>query len=337
MNIQGALKRVVDGGDLSEEEMIAVMTQVMEGGAGDVELAAFLTALRMKGETVPEILGAARVMRAKAEKLHVDADPVVDTCGTGGDGGQTFNISTAAAFVVAGCGITVAKHGNRAVSSRSGSADVLRALGVDIEAGPRQVEKCLAEVGIGFLFAPLLHGAMKHAAAVRRALGFRTIFNLLGPLTNPAGAHAQVVGVFGDAWVRPIGEVLKALGARHAFVVHGADGLDEITLTKTTHICEVAEGDVREYFIAPEELGLTRVPADKISGGTPEENAAIIRALLGGEPGPRADIVLLNAAAAVVAAGKAATLKEGLELARRSIASGAALEKLSALCRVSHS
>lgn len=337
MNIQHALERAIARKDLSEEEMVAVMTQVMEGGASDAALAAWLTALRMKGETVPEILGAARVMRAKAEKLHVDADPVVDTCGTGGDGGQTFNISTCAAFVVAGAGVTVAKHGNRAVSSRSGSADVLKALGVNIEAGRERVERCLAEVGIGFLFAPLLHGAMKHAAAVRRALGFRTVFNLLGPLTNPAGAHAQVVGVFDDPWVRPVGEVLNALGVRHAFVVHGADGLDEITNVKSTHICEVADGKLREYIVSPEDLDLGRAAPRDIQGGTPEENAEYVRGVLRGEPGPRADIVLMNAAAALVAAGKAEGLAAGLALARRAIESGAAQEKLAALCRVSQS
>lgn len=337
MNIHDALKRLIARHDLSEKEMEQVMTQVMEGGVAEAPLAAFLTALTMKGETVEEILGAARVMRAKSEKLSVNARPVVDTCGTGGDGGQTFNVSTCAAFVVAGAGVTVAKHGNRAVSSRSGSADVLKALGVNIDAGRETVERCLAEVGIGFLFAPLLHGAMKHAAAVRRALGFRTVFNLLGPLTNPASADCQVVGVFEDRWVRPVAEVLLALGARHAFVVHGADGMDEITIVKSTHVCELEGGSLKEYFIAPEDVGLSRALPEAIRGGTPEENAEFIRAVLGGQAGARTDIVLMNAAAALVAAGKAASLKDGVEAARGAIASGAALDKLAGLCRVSQS
>jgi anthranilate phosphoribosyltransferase len=337
MKIREALHRVVDGEDLTEEKMISVMEQIMNGDAGDLQLGAFITALRMKGESVNEITGAARVMRKKAESLNVASTNIVDTCGTGGDGGNTFNISTAAALVVAGAGITVAKHGNRAVSSRSGSADVLKSLGVNFEADKTVVEKCLEQVGIGFLFAPLMHGAMKHAAGIRKELGFRTIFNLLGPLTNPAHAHAQVVGVFSPKWVVPIAQVLKNLGCRHALVVHGDDGLDEITLMDRTSVCELSNGSIREYTISPEDFGLDRCSPDKVQGGSPEENAAIIRTVLDGTVGPKMDIVLLNAAAAIYAGGKADSLKEGLEIARKSILSGAARQKLDDLIRVSNS
>lgn len=337
MKIQEALHRVVDGADLAEVEMISVMEQIMEGTVGDAHMGAFLTALRMKGESVSEIVGAARVMRKKAESLNVASDNIVDTCGTGGDGGNTFNISTASAFVVAGAGLIVAKHGNRAVSSRSGSADVLKCLGVNIEADKMVVEKCLEQVGIGFLFAPLMHGAMKHAAGIRKELGFRTIFNLLGPLTNPAHAHAQVIGVFDRKWVVPIAQVLKDLGCRHAFVVHGDDGLDEITLMDKTSVCELSNGDIREYSISPEELGLERCSPDIVQGGSPEENAEIISSVLKGNEGPQTDIVLLNASAAICAGGKAKSLQEGVEIARQSILSGAALQKLDDLIRVSNS
>lgn len=337
MKIQLALGKVIDGIDLTEAEMVSVMNQIMEGAVGEPQLAAFLTALRMKGESVGEIVGAARVMRQKAETLHLSSDNIVDTCGTGGDGGNTFNISTASAFVVAGAGLTVAKHGNRAVSSRSGSADVLNCLGVNIEADKTVVEKCVEQVGMGFLFAPRMHGAMKHAAPVRKQLGFRTIFNLLGPLTNPAHAHAQVIGVFDQKWVSSIAHVLKDLSCRHAFVVHGEDGLDEISLMDVTHVAELLNGDVREYSISPEDFGLQRCSPEQVLGGSPEENAEIIKAVLEGEAGPKMDIVLFNASAAICAGGKAGSLKEGLEGARQSIASGAAREKLHKLCEVSHS
>ncbi len=337
MKIQEALHRVVDGADLAEAEMISVMEQIMEGKVGDSHMGAFLTALRMKGESVSEIVGAARVMRKKAESLNVASGNIVDTCGTGGDGGNTFNISTASAFVVAGAGLTVAKHGNRAVSSRSGSADVLKCLGVNIEADKTVVEKCLEQVGIGFLFAPLMHGAMKHAVGIRKELGFRTIFNLLGPLTNPAHAHAQVIGVFDRKWVVPIAEVLKDLGCRHAFVVHGDDGLDEITLMDETRVCELSNNSIREYSIRPEDFGMSRCSPDQVQGGAPEENAAILRNLFQGDVGPKMDIVLLNAAAAICAGGKADSLQEGVETARQSILSGVARQKLDDLIRVSNS
>ena len=336
MTIQEALKKVLDKLNLKEEEMILVMTQVMEGKVEDSQLGAFLTALRMKGETVEEITGAAKVMRDKAEKIKVSKDPIIDTCGTGGDGANTFNISTAAAFVVAGCDISVAKHGNRAVSSRSGSADVLKCLGVNIEASKLTVEKCIDQIGIGFLFAPLMHGAMKHAAGVRKQLGIRTIFNLLGPLTNPAGANAQVIGIYDSSRLKQIASVLKLLGTRKAFVVHGSDGLDEITLTGETKVCELANGQISEYILKPDSFDLTACDAKDIAGGTPEENADILKAILSGIKGPKRDIVLMNASAAICASDKKESLKAAMELARESIDSGSAEQKLNDLCRLSH-
>ena len=337
MRIQEALIKIIDKRDLEKDEMISVMTQIMEGQAERVLLAAFLTALRVKGESMEEILGAAIVMRDKSEKIKVKADYVVDTCGTGGDSANTFNISTAAAFVVAGCGLTVAKHGNRAVSSRSGSADVLKFLGVNIEADKLTVEKCIDDIGIGFLFAPLMHRAMKHAGEVRKELGFRTIFNLLGPLTNPAGAHAQVIGVYDANRLKQIADVLNLLGTKHAFVVHGDDGLDEITLTGTTKVCELLNGKVNEYMLEPASFGLIACKAKDLEGGSPEENAGIIRSILSGVLGPQRDIVLMNASAAIVAGGRAEKLKEAMELSRHSIDSGLAEKKLNDLCHRSYS
>jgi len=337
MRIQEALIKIIDKRDLEKDEMISVMTQIMEGQAERVLLAAFLTALRLKGESMEEILGAAIVMRDKSEKIKVKADYVVDTCGTGGDSANTFNISTAAAFVVAGCGLTVAKHGNRAVSSRSGSADVLKFLGVNIEADKLTVEKCIDDIGIGFLFAPLMHRAMKHAGEVRKELGFRTIFNLLGPLTNPAGAHAQVIGVYDVNRLKQIADVLNILGTKHAFVVHGDDGLDEITLTGTTKVCELLNGKVNEYILEPASFGLIACKSKDLEGGSPEENAGIIRSILSGVLGPQRDIVLMNASAAIVAGGRAEKLKEAMVLSRHSIDSGLAEKKLNDLCHRSYS
>ena len=337
MKAQDILHKVVDGIDLSEEEMVSIMTQIMEGKVDRSLLGAFLTALRMKGETVAEISGAARVMREKAEPLNIPVKGVVDTCGTGGDGADTFNISTTAAFVVAGAGIPVAKHGNRAVSSRSGSADVLKCLGVDIEVDKAIVERCVELAGIGFLFAPTLHKAMKHAADVRRELGFRTVFNLLGPLTNPAGVQAQVVGVFDSKWTSPLAQVLKNLGTVHAFVVHGEDGLDEITLTCNTKVSELNNENIKDYYIDPTELGFDYCSEQDLKGGSAENNATILRELLDGKCGPKRDIVLLNAAAAIIAAGKASNFKEGIQVAKKSIDSGEARQKLKDLCRLSHS
>ena len=336
MTIQEALKKVLDKVDLKEEEMVSVMTQIMEGKVEDSQLGAFLTALRMKGETVEEITGAARVMRDKAEKIKVSRNPIVDTCGTGGDGANTFNISTAAAFVVAGCDIAVAKHGNRAVSSRSGSADVLKCLGVNIEASKSTVEKCIDQVGIGFLFAPLMHGAMKHAAGVRKELGFRTIFNLLGPLTNPAGANAQIIGIYDSSRLLQIAQVLATLGTHQAFVVHGSDGLDEVTLTGATEIVRVYGQDISQYTVEPDFFSMTACEAKDIAGGTPEENADILENILKGMEGPKRDIVLMNAALAIYAAEprKHASLKMGL--AKESIDRGHAWKKLNDLRRLSH-
>ena len=334
MFFQKFLHIVVSGKELSEEEMMGAMTEIMDGKVGDTQLAAFLTALQFKNVTVSEIVGAARVMRDKAEK--VNAKDSVDTCGTGGDGADTFNISTTVAFVVAGAGVRVAKHGNRAVSSKSGSADVLKYLGVNIDASLPTVERCIEEVGIGFLFAPLMHKAMKHAAAVRKELGFRTIFNLLGPLTNPANAHAQVLGVFDSKWVTPLAEVLRELGSRHALVVHGFDGLDEITLTGETQIAELKNGKVNNFSFDPKEFGYSLCSVADLKGAEPETNAEIMREILNGSSGPKTDIVVLNAAAAIYVGGKADSIEKGILAAKNSIESGAALKKLEELCRVSN-
>lgn len=331
------LHSLVGGNDLTEDEMVSAMTQIMEGNVTDSQLAAFLTALHIKGESVAEIVGAARVMRSKAEKLDIKATPLVDTCGTGGDGADTFNISTASALVTAGAGVNVAKHGNRAVSSRSGSADVLKCLGVNLDASLPTVKRCVEEAGIGFLFAPLMHKAMKHAATVRKELGFRTIFNLLGPLTNPANAQAQVLGVFDVKWIQPLAEVLRGLGCEHALVVHGSDGLDEITLTGESQIAELKNGEISSYSLDPEKLGFNICNSDDLKGGTLEENAAIIQSILNGKSGPKRDVVLLNSAAAIYVAGKADSLELGIQCAIDSIDSGKARDKLEDLCRITNS
>ena len=336
MTFQTTLHTLVDGNDLTEDEMVSSMTEIMEGQVTDSQLAAFLTALHVKGETVAEIVGAARVMRAKAEKLNIKSTPLVDTCGTGGDGADTFNISTASALVTAGAGVNVAKHGNRAVSSRSGSADVLKCLGVNLDANLATVQRCVDEAGLGFLFAPLMHKAMKHAGGVRKELGFRTIFNLLGPLTNPANAQAQVLGVFDVKWVQPLAEVLRDLGCSRALVVHGSDGLDEITLTGVSQIAELKNGEVTSYSLDPGELGFEYCGSDDLKGGSPEENAAIIQEILNGEKGPRRDIVVLNSAAAIYVAGKAESLDLAVQLAVNSIKSGKARDKLEDLCRITN-
>jgi len=336
MTIKEAISRAVSSTDLTEEEMSAVMREIMTGSATEAQISSFITALRIKGETVGEITGAARVMREKATRIKAPTGNVIDTCGTGGDASMTFNISTASAFVAAGAGAIVAKHGNRSVSSRSGSADVLKALGVNIEAKAEKVEECLAEAGIGFLFAPLLHGAMKYAAPVRRDIGIRTIFNILGPLTNPAGASRQLLGVYDPALTDTMAKVLFNLGSEHAFVVSGEDGLDEITLTGETRVTELKDGVVRTYHIRPEEFGFERCAPDDLKGGDPEKNAAIILKVLGGKKGPSRDVVLLNSAAAVTAAGLCSSMAEGIALAHGSIDSGLALEKLENLKRISN-
>jgi anthranilate phosphoribosyltransferase len=332
--IQEALVKLLDGRDLGRAEMAAIMVEVADGGATPAQVGGFLAALRVKGETVDEIAGAAEVMRARVDPVHVAKAIFVDTCGTGGDGRNTFNISTTAAFVVAGAGVTVAKHGNRAVSSRSGSADVLAALGVDVDATKGVVERCIDEVGIGFLFAPRLHPAFKAVAGIRRELGVRTIFNLLGPLANPAGARHQVMGVYEPRWVPVIGGVLAALGAAHAFVVHG-EGLDEIAVTGMTHVCEVQAGSVERYAIMPEDLGLARHLEAELAGGDADRNARILRDVLGGQAGGPRDAALANAAAALVCAGVAPDLRAGVRLAVESIDRGAAAEKLARLVAAS--
>jgi anthranilate phosphoribosyltransferase len=328
MNIKEAIGRVVERIDLTEDEMCAVMSDVMEGGATDAQIGSFLTALRMKGETIDEIVGAARVMRAKATRIDPGHGPVVDTCGTGGDGADTFNISTTAAFVAAGAGVKVAKHGNRAVSSKSGSADVLTALGVAIEAPIEKVERALQEVGICFLFAPAHHGAMKHAIGPRREMGVRTIFNVLGPLTNPAGAKAQLIGVFAHRLIEPLAVALGRLGSERVYVVHGADGLDEISVAAPTHVAELSGGAVAVTTVTPDLFGFPTHTPLSLAGGDASRNAAITRAVLSGEKGAHRDIVLLNAGFALAASGVAANPDEGVRMAVASIDSGAAAEKL---------
>lgn len=334
--ISDAIKKVIDGINLTETEMIETMNQIMEGETTDAQIACFLTALRLKGETIKEITGAALVMREKATQIPSSQSFLVDTCSTGGTGLHSFNISTTSAFVVAGAGVPVAKHGNRGVTRLSGSANVLMALGVNIEISPEQVGKCIDEVGIGFLFAPMLHSAMKYAIGPRREIGIRTIFNAIGPLTNPAGAQAQVLGVYSKDLTEVHANVLKNLGTKHAFVVHGNDGLDEITTTTTTHVAELSNGEVKTYTLDPTTLGIPKTEQDSLLGGTPEENAEMTTNILNAEKGPKRDIVLLNAAAAIVAGGKAEKLEEGLEIASNSIDSGSALEKLEGLKTVSN-
>ncbi len=336
MTLSEALRIIVEGTSLSRGEAASVMRTLMSGEGTPAQMAALLVALRMKGETVDEIAGFAETMRAMATRVHTTRRPLVDTCGTGGDHSGTFNISTTAAFVVAGAGVAVAKHGNRSSSSKCGSADVLEALGICIDATPEIVGACIDEVGIGFLFARSLHGAVKHVAPVRTELGLRTVFNILGPLTNPAGADAQVMGIFDPGLVEPIAHVLLALGVRHAFVVSGRDGLDELSLSGPSLVAEACAGAVRCYELSPEQLGLRAAPVSALMGGDVVENAALLRGVLSGELGPRRDVVLLNSAPALVAGGAADTLEQGLKLAAGAIDCGAALAKLDALRRASH-
>jgi anthranilate phosphoribosyltransferase len=343
--ITDAIHRIADHRQsLSRDEARAVMAEVLAGECTDAQIAALLVALHMKGETVEEIVGFAEAIRAAAAPLSLRAnrtvdvsgterDALVDTCGTGGDASGTFNISTATALVVAGAGVRVAKHGNRSVTSKCGSADVMEALGVNITLPPARLAACLEEVGIAFLFAPAMHSAMKYVQAARRELRLRTVFNLLGPLTNPAHASAQVVGVYSAALVEKLAEALSMLGLHRAFVVHGLDGLDEITITGPTRIAEVREGTIRTYEVTPEEFGMKRGTLDDISGGDAAANGCIIRDILAGKRSPRKDVVLLNAAAALVAAGRVNHLADALPLASKSIDSGAAAEKLEALAQ----
>jgi anthranilate phosphoribosyltransferase len=326
--LRETLRKAAAGERLTEGEAERALENIMEGVAPQAATAALLTALRVRGESVPEIVGFARAMRRFAARVEAPAD-VVDTCGTGGDAKGTINISTAAAFVASGAGVIVAKHGNRAATSQSGSADVLEALGAHIDLSPEDVSRCIETAGIGFMFARTHHPAMRHVAPVRAELPFRTVFNLLGPLTNPAGARRQVVGVFGRAFVRPVAEALLALGAERALVVHGSDGLDEITVTGPTYVAEVGEGGVREYEVTPEDLGLERHAPDGLLGGDAHLNARVLRDVLSGaESGAARDVVLANAGAAVYASGRADALAGGVEQARGAIETGAALRSL---------
>ena len=336
MNIREAIDKMVNHTDLSEAETIEVMNQIMTGESTPLQVAAFLTALRMKGETVAEITGAARVMREKAHRVDVGSKTVLDTCGTGGDQKGTFNISTTSAFVVAGAGVPVAKHGNRSVSSQSGSADVLGALGVRVDAPKERVEQCIAKIGIGFLFAPLLHEAMKYAVQPRRDIGIRTIFNLLGPLTNPALASYQLIGIYSGELVAVIARVLKNLGSARAMVVHGLEGLDEISLCGPTKVAELRDGKVTEYILEPEQMGFARCRLEELHGGNAEESAVIVKSVLQGDQGSPRNVVLLNSGAALYVSGSAATLQDGIRLGAESIDSGRARQKLDQLVEMTN-
>ena len=333
--IQGALARLLDGRDLTRSEARAVMDEIMAGNATPAQIGGFLVALRVKGETADEIAGCAEAMRGHVLAVRPVRDDLVDTAGTGGDGARTFNISTAAALVAAAAGAAVAKHGNRAVSSASGSADVLEALGFELEAEPAHIARSIDDLGFGFLFAPSHHPAMRHAAPVRKELAARTVFNVLGPLTNPAGARAQVVGVYAPELVPTIARVLSQLGARRAFVVHGAGGIDELSPAGPNLVHEVVDGDVHEREIDPRDFGIGPCDPAELVGGAPDENAAVIRAILGGANGAKRQAVLLNAAGAIAAGGHARDLREGYALAAEAVDSGAAAERLDAL--IAHS
>ncbi len=334
--IEESLKKLIDGENLSREEMHDIFAEMMEGGVSDTQKSALLVALRMKGETAEEITGAAIAMRERVVSLNLDSSGLIDTCGTGGDGCATFNISTVAAIVAAGAGARVAKHGNRAVSSSCGSADVLAALGVNIDLNADEIVEVLNRIGISFLFAPRLHPAMRAVSDVRKALGVRTIFNLLGPLTNPALARRQIVGVYEPNLVRIVAEVLLALGAERAMVVHSRDGMDEISISAPTDVCEVVEGEIRSYEVTPESLGLQRYSMETILGGDAAANAAIAKAILRGGEGAMRDVVLANAGAALYVSGSAPSLREGVVLAKQSIDSGEALKKLKELIRITN-
>jgi anthranilate phosphoribosyltransferase len=335
--IKEALSKIVSGSDLTLTEAREVMREIMKGEATQAQIGAFLTALRMKGETADEIAGCALAMRESAIAVKPKRNQLVDTCGTGGDGKGTFNISTTVAFVAAGAGLAVAKHGNRSVSSHCGSANLLQTLGVNLELSPEQVARCIDEVGIGFLFAPKLHPAMKYALGPRQEIGLRTIFNILGPLSNPAGAKRQLLGVYNSNLTELMAEVLRALGAEHAFVVHGADGLDELSVTGQNKISRLYDGDIETYYLNPENLGLPRAKLIDLAGGSVEDNAAITKALLVGANGPKRDVILFNTAAVLIAGGKASSFSEGLGLAAEAIDNGSAQRKLHQLIEFSRS
>ena len=340
--IREAIEKVVKRLDLTEREMRGAFGEIMSGGATQAQIGSFVTALRMKGETIEEITADASVMREMSahidagrravgidrDDINLDEETILDTCGTGGSGTNTFNISTTVAFVVAGCGLKVAKHGNRSASGACGSADVLEALGVKLDVGPDMVQRCILEIGIGFLYAPLFHNAMKHALLPRKEIGIRTIFNILGPLTNPANATSQVLGVYDPSLTEVMAGVLKNLGSKRAFVVYGMDTLDEITITGKTKVSELKGGRIRNYYVTPEKFGIKRASLDDIKGGDAKENAGIIISVLKGERSPRRDVVLLNSAAALVSGFKAKDMKAAILLAAESIDSGRAMEKL---------
>ncbi len=327
------LSHIIQGKDLSEAQMSKMITDIFSGKITDAQIGAFMAALATKGETFAELAGAARAMRRKALRIQVSPATIVDTCGTGGDGAQTFNISTTTAFVVAGCGVTVAKHGNRSVSSRCGSADLLEALGINLDTDPEIVEEAVHDIGIGFLFAPIYHSAMRHAAKARKEIGLRSVFNMLGPLTNPAGANCQLLGVYAPELTEMFAHALQLLGAKRAFVVHGHDGLDEISVCAPTRISELKDGLVRTYDLFPENFFGERADAAELLGGSPKENAAITRSILQGEKGPKRHVVLLNAAAALVAASQADDFHDGIRLAKNAIDNGASYAKMEALIK----
>lgn len=335
ISLPQAIKQVMQRQNLSEQEMSAVMQQIMSGQATDAQIGGFLIGLAMKGETVEEIAAAAKVMRQLATPVSVTGAPVLDTCGTGGDGASSFNVSTASAFVVAAAGAKVAKHGNRSVSSTSGSADVLETAGVNLELTPEQVGHCIETAGIGFMFAQKHHGAMKHAIGARKQMAVRTIFNLLGPLTNPANAPHQVLGVYDAKWLRPMAEVLKKLGSKHVLIVHAEDGMDEISIGADTLVAELNNGEIREYRITPEDFALQRADISQLTVDNAEQSLNIIKGIFAGQSGPARDIVVLNAGAAIYAADLAQSLAEGITLAQQAIDNGTAQQKLDALIQCS--
>ena len=334
-DLKALIAKAASGAELSRAEAQRAFAVLMSGEATPAQIGGFLMALRVRGETVDEIAGAVETMRAKMLRVEAPAD-AVDVVGTGGDASGTYNISTCTAFVVAGCGVPVAKHGNRSLSSKSGAADVLAALGVNIDVTPETISDCIRTAGLGFMFAPAHHSAMKHVGPARAELGTRTIFNLLGPLSNPAGVTRQMVGVFDRQWVEPIAHVLKSLGCEHAWVVHGSDGLDEITTTGATFVAELKDGAITTFEISPEDVGLPLAKAEDLKGGEAPENAVALAAVLKGEKSAYRDVVLINAAATLIVAGKAKTLKEGVALAEQSIDSGAALDRLEKLVALSN-
>ncbi len=336
MDMQTAIRAVTERRDLSSEQMTAVMRLIMTGEATPAQIGGFLVGLRMKGETVDEIAAAAGVMRELVTRVDVDLPHLVDTCGTGGDGAHTFNISTTVAFVVAAAGANVAKHGNRSVSSKSGSADVLEAAGVNLELTPEQVAECIRQAGVGFMFAPRHHSAMKHAVGPRREMGVRTIFNVLGPLTNPAGAPHQVLGVYSSEWLEPLAQVLGRLGSKHVLVVHAEDGMDEISIGASSQVAEWHNGSLRRYAITPEQFGMVRADVRRLAVELPAQSLGIMLEVLDDKDGPARDIVVLNAGAAIYAADLVASLDDGVQKAREVISSGAARERLNRLVQVSN-